>query len=143
MPILLFADGKLSAQDLSQAVNRDVWHYAVQIGRLDMVSALLTILGIMVGTGAIFGFLYHGIKAREIAENVAREEAQKVAEELAGEAKQLAENIATQVATEQVKGLYQKGDLNIPQTEQVLISALVNALARQRPPDNDDQTQPD
>jgi len=47
--------------------------FANQVGRLDMVSLVLALLGIVLGFGAVAGFLH----IKENAENIAREETKK------------------------------------------------------------------
>ena len=56
---------------------------AAQTGRLDLVSALLACIGILLVLGGIFGFLNIRTKASSVAQEVAREEAKKVAESVA------------------------------------------------------------
>jgi hypothetical protein len=47
--------------------------YANQLGRLDTISLLLTLFGIVIGFGAVFGFLH----IKESSENVAKNAAEK------------------------------------------------------------------
>ena len=72
---------------------RDALDTAVSLGRLDAVSILLAVLGVMLGLIALFSFNYF----RHRAENVARETAVTMAREVAGrEAVRIAEEL-TQV----------------------------------------------
>jgi len=50
--------------------------YANQLGRLDTISLLLTLFGIVIGLGAVFGFLH----IKETSEAIARDVAREVAE---------------------------------------------------------------
>ena len=67
----LISDGKVSARQIEDVV--DSISYANQMGRLDIVSVLLAILAMILGFGAIFGFLH--IRQASVIE--AREEAVK------------------------------------------------------------------
>lgn len=69
--ILKTAEG-VKKEDILDAIS-----YANQIGRLDLISVLLGFLGIILGFGAVFGFL--GIKesSENIAKNTAEIEAKK------------------------------------------------------------------
>lgn len=62
---------------------RDALHVAMEIGRLDFISLLLTVLGILLATMALVGFGYVQYRAegeaKVIADKVAREVAEKVA----------------------------------------------------------------
>jgi len=69
----------------------DVIATAVQLGRLDFVSMLLTIVGIIIVVGGVFAF----INVHRIAKSQATEEAKKVAPE---EARKAAEKVAERVA---------------------------------------------
>jgi hypothetical protein len=64
--ILKTAEG-VKKEDILDAIS-----YANQIGRLDLISVLLGFLGIILGFGAVFGFL--GIK--ESSENIAKNTAE-------------------------------------------------------------------
>ena len=52
----------------------DAIEAAVQLGRLDIVSALLGMIGVLLGVLAIAGFGYIRIRSSQIAEQVARKE---------------------------------------------------------------------
>lgn len=52
---------------------RDSLHLAMELGRLDAISALLAILGLGMGLGAIFGFGYLRIKAEAVAKEEVRD----------------------------------------------------------------------
>jgi hypothetical protein len=83
-----FVDPSLLA-DVNSEEKANVLNLAVQIGRLDFVSAILAMFGILVGLAAIFGIVEvrnraeerARLTAKEIAENVAiiaaREEVQR------------------------------------------------------------------
>lgn len=62
---------------------RDALHVAMEIGRLDAISLLLTVLGILLAAMALIGFGYVQYRAegeaKVIADKVAREVAEKVA----------------------------------------------------------------
>ena len=68
------------ASNLAQA--NDAVHVAAQLGRLDLVSALLAAIGLMAALLAIGGFFY----VRHRAEKAAREEAQYLNERIEAEA---------------------------------------------------------
>lgn len=79
-----FVDPSL-LNDLRKSSDRDVLNVAVQIGRLDFVSAILAMFGILTGLAAIFGFIEvrnraedrARITAIEIAGKIARSEARE------------------------------------------------------------------
>ncbi len=52
----------------------DALNFAVQIGRLDYVTLLLTVFGILVGIAAVIGFSEIRVRAQEVAREAAREE---------------------------------------------------------------------
>jgi hypothetical protein len=54
----------------------DAISYSNQLGRLDMISLLLALFGIVIGFGAVFGFLHIKDTSRVIARDVAREVAE-------------------------------------------------------------------
>jgi len=58
--------GKKEAKNLENVV--DEISYASQLGRLDAISLLLALFGIVIGFGAIFGFLHIRENSRLIAE---------------------------------------------------------------------------
>ncbi len=66
---------------------RDALHVAMEIGRLDAISLLLTVLGILLAAMALIGFGYVQYRAegeaKVIADKAAREVADKVAREVA------------------------------------------------------------
>ena len=59
----------------------DALHAAVSLGRLDLVSILLTIIGVLLALFAFMSFGYFKYRAEEVAITVARETAGKVARE--------------------------------------------------------------
>ena len=83
----------------------DTLALAVQFGRLDFISYLLTVLGIMLGMGAMVGFSYYGIQAGRIAAEVAEEEAKKIAKEVAAE-------VAEETTIKELERIHQKKDLD-------------------------------
>lgn len=58
----------------------DALHFALQVGRLDIISLILAAFGIFAGVAAIFGF----IEVRHRAKDSAREEAEAYLEKHAG-----------------------------------------------------------
>ncbi|MDX8538556.1 hypothetical protein RFM23_13095 [Mesorhizobium abyssinicae] len=54
----------------------DALNVAVQIGRLDYVTLLLTVFGILVGIAAVIGFSEIRVRAQEVAKEAAMAEAQ-------------------------------------------------------------------
>jgi hypothetical protein len=66
---------------------RDALHMAMELGRLDAISLLLTVLGVLLAVLALVGFGYIEIRAdktaREVAETVAETVADRVAREVA------------------------------------------------------------
>ncbi|HCU64593.1 MAG TPA: hypothetical protein DF774_02410 [Rheinheimera sp.] len=79
-------------------VTSDAYWIAVQIGRLDIISICLAILGVTVGLSAVFGFLY----VKEKSELVAAQSAAATIELLKAEISQNLENHATKFLEEQV-----------------------------------------
>lgn len=77
-------DGNLSAA-------KSVVEFAAQTGRLDLISLLLAILGILIGLGAIYGFVHFRNVAKEQAIKVAKETSEEVAEKIAN--KYIQENL--------------------------------------------------
>ena len=53
----------------------DALQVATQLGRLDVVSSILAMFGILIGLAAIFGFAEVRVRAKEVAGDVARDEA--------------------------------------------------------------------
>lgn len=73
---------------------RDAWHMAVQLGRLDVISALLAMLGILIGLFALIGFGYIRVRSEVVAREEACKVARKVAlEEAAKAVKEWRENV--------------------------------------------------
>lgn len=62
-------------------VYRDALHMAMELGRLDLISAILAIIGILIGILAIVGFGYIHYRVDKIASDRADEVAKEVAEE--------------------------------------------------------------
>jgi len=73
----------------------DATHVAAQLGRLDLVSLLLAIIGVVWLLGGVFAFL----NFRAIAKKQATDEATKIAEEVAErETKTIAKKVAKEIA---------------------------------------------
>lgn len=79
-------------------VTSDAYWIAVQIGRLDIISICLAILGVTVGLSAVFGFLY----VKEKSELVAAQSAAETIELLKVEISRNLEVHATKFLEEQV-----------------------------------------
>ncbi len=62
--------------------------YASQLGRLDTITLVLALFGIVIGFGAIFGFLHIKESSEDIARSVAavwiRENGERIKEEVVG-----------------------------------------------------------
>lgn len=71
----------LSEKFLLSEEYADAVHLAIQIGRLDYISVLLGILGIIIGISAIISFDYIRNRADKIAEETAEETAGRIANE--------------------------------------------------------------
>lgn len=82
----------------TNCISSDAYWIAVQIGRLDIISICLAILGVTVGLSAVFGFLY----VKEKSELVAQQSAQETIERLSAEITQTLEQKATIFLQEQV-----------------------------------------
>lgn len=63
--------------------NLDAIHVAAQLGRLDFISISITILGVCLGIGAIFAFLYIKDRSEAIARQVSEEEFKRWSEKTA------------------------------------------------------------
>lgn len=61
----------------------DALHFAVQVGRLDVVSLLLALFGLLFGVSAIFAFVFVKERAEVQARLSAEKEAKRVATEVA------------------------------------------------------------
>lgn len=68
----------LSFAQIKSLEDVDVLNAAVQIGRLDLVSMLLAIFGLLIAIATVFGFIEVRKQAAEKAENVAKEVANRV-----------------------------------------------------------------
>lgn len=69
------------AEDKNCVVSDAYW-IAVQIGRLDMISICLAILGVTVGLSAVFGFLYVKEKSELVAAQSAKDTIELLKEEI-------------------------------------------------------------
>ena len=83
---LEFSKSKKEVKNLENVV--DEISYANQLGRLDAISLLLALFGIVIGFGAIFGFLHIKESSENIARSVAevwiRENGERIKEEVLG-----------------------------------------------------------
>lgn len=84
-------------------VNSDAYYIAVQIGRLDIVSICLAILGVTVGLSAVFGFLY----VKEKSEMLAAEAAEKTINDLSSRIEEKIEKNAIRFMEEQLPKIAQ------------------------------------
>ena len=77
--------GKIRITDAMTPCTQDVIQYASQLGRLDLVTLLLTCLGVVIAVFGLVGFNYIKHKAQTIAEETAREIAHEKCERLVNE----------------------------------------------------------
>jgi hypothetical protein len=84
-------------------VTCDAYWIAVQIGRLDIISICLAILGVTVGLSAVFGFLY----VKEKSEMLAAEAAEKTINSLSSRIEEKIERNAIKFMEEQLPKIAQ------------------------------------
>ena len=60
---------------------KDALHMAVELGRLDIISALLAVAGVMLGVFAILSFGYIQYRAEKVASEIADKAARKYTDE--------------------------------------------------------------
>jgi hypothetical protein len=109
---------------------------ALQLGRLDLVSILLTVVALIVGVAAIFGFGY----IRSEAHRVAKEEARVVAAETAQNEVQRIVPALTRRTIAAYSRAMAANDENASETTGAVddeLQALADALRREDDPDDD------
>ncbi len=67
------------------AYHKDALQAAISLGRLDLISILLTVLGVILGLFALVSFAYFKYGAEEVARDAARQVAEQVAKSTANE----------------------------------------------------------
>lgn len=65
---------------IDESGSKDAIHAAAQLGRLDIVSLILAMFGILLGLLAVFGFAEIRVRAREVAQECAETEARALME---------------------------------------------------------------
>ena len=81
-PAVIWIKQSVDCRLIDQATQAtDAIHLAAQVGRLDVVSAVLALFGLLIGLAAIFGFIEVRNRAKEAATEVAKSVAREVARE--------------------------------------------------------------
>lgn len=103
-----FVDPNL-IDSVASAKPNDAYSIAMQLGRFDLLTTLLTIISVMIALTALLGFLEVRNKTSRIANEVAKEEAAKVGKQAAEiAAKEVARSIAESVVKLELPALLRR-----------------------------------
>ncbi|MFV0798932.1 hypothetical protein OHI65_08540 [Brucella sp. MAB-22] len=103
-----FVDPNL-IDSVSKAKPNDTYSIAMQLGRFDLVTTLLTVISIIIALAALLGFLEIRSKTARIANDVAKDEAEKVAKQAAEiAAKEVARSVAETMVKSELPALVRR-----------------------------------